>query len=78
MGLRWFNALGAVMLFFYLLLNEVVCMNVWSESNLFLIPVAIVYLGTALLLSLWRGSDPQETPPPLTRQHVLIRREVLR
>jgi len=66
------------MLFFYLLLNEVVCMNVWSESNLFLIPVAIVYLGTALLLSLWRGSEYQQTSPPLARQHVLTPREVLR
>lgn len=78
MGLRWFNALGAVMLFFYLFLNEIVCMNVWSESNLFLIPVAIVYLGTALLLSLWKGSDSQRTPSPLPRQHVLTPREALR
>lgn len=78
MGLRWFNALGSVMLFFYLFFNEVVCMNVWNESNVFLIPIAGVYLGTALLLSLWGRSDPQQTPPALHRQHVLIPQKTLR
>ena len=78
MGLRWFNALGAVMLFFYLFFNEVVCMNVWNESNLFLIPIAIVYVGTALVLSVWKGSDPQETSPPFPCQHMLTPREALR
>jgi hypothetical protein len=77
-GLRWFNALGAVMLFFYLFLNEIVCMNVWAESNLFLIPIAILYVGTALLLSLWSGSAPQQTPSSLPRQQVLTPREMLR
>lgn len=78
MGLRWFNALGAVMLFFYLLLNELVCMNVWNESNLFLIPIAIMYLGTAILLSLWGGSYSRQTSAALPRQHVLTPREMLR
>lgn len=66
------------MLFFYLFLNEVVCMNVWDGSNLFLIPIAGVYLGTALLLSLWGRSDLQHTPPARPRQHVLTPREALR
>ncbi|MDI3461934.1 MAG: hypothetical protein OJF50_000755 [Nitrospira sp.] len=73
MGLHWFNALGAVMLFSYLFFNEVVCMNVWSESNLFLIPIAIVYLMVALMLSLWGGSKSQQTSLP--HQHVLTPRE---
>lgn len=60
MGLRWFNLLGFVMLFLALFFNEVVYLNVWHESNFFLVAVAIAYFGTALWLSLWGGSNHQQ------------------
>ncbi|MGE0468780.1 MAG: hypothetical protein AB7L09_08435 [Nitrospira sp.] len=60
MGIRWFNFIGFGMLFLALFLNEVVYLNVWYESNFFLVFVAAVYFGVALWLSLWGGSRPQE------------------
>ncbi len=60
MGLRWFNFIGFVMLFLALFLNEIVYLNVWYDSNLFLVFVAAVYFGIALWLSLSGGSRPQE------------------
>ncbi len=54
MGLRWFNALGFVMLGLALVVNKVVYLNVWHDSNFYLIAVAVAYLVVALCLSSWR------------------------
>jgi len=48
------------MLFCALFFNEVVYLNVWYNFNLFTIFPAIIYLATALWLSLWGGSRYQE------------------
>jgi hypothetical protein len=61
MGLHWFNLLGFVMLFLALLLNEIVMVNVWYDSNLFLIAIEVTYLLAALCLALWGSSDHQQT-----------------
>lgn len=37
MGLRWFNFVGFFMLFAALFLNEVIYLNVWHDSNFFLV-----------------------------------------
>ena len=61
---RWFNLIGFAMLFFALFLNEVVYLNVWYESNFFLIPVALAYLGTAIWLSVRSSSSHQNVQQP--------------
>lgn len=60
MGFRWFNFIGFLMLFFALFLNEVVYLNVWYDSNYAVVVPAILYIGIALLLSLWGGPRRQE------------------
>lgn len=55
MGFRWFNFIGFLMLFLALFLNEVVYLNVWYDFNYSVVVPAILYLGIALLLSLWGG-----------------------
>lgn len=57
---RWFNLIGFVMLFSALFLNELVYLNVWYGSNLFLIVVSLAYLGTATWLSV--RSTPSHQP----------------
>lgn len=57
MGLRWVNVVGVVMLVLALVVNKVVYLNVWHDSNLYLIAVAITYLVVALCLASWRGTD---------------------
>lgn len=59
MIVRWFNFVGALMLFLGLFLNELVFLNVWNDMNFSLIVVAAVYYGVALWLSLWGGSHTQ-------------------
>ncbi len=60
MTVRWFNLIGALMLFVGLFLNEVVFLNVWNDMNFSLVFVAAVYYAVALWLSLWGGPRPQE------------------
>ncbi|MDF0677292.1 MAG: hypothetical protein P0120_23595 [Nitrospira sp.] len=61
MGFRWFNIIGFLMLLFALFLNEVVYLNVWYDLNFFTVIVpAILYLGVALWLSVWRGPGRQD------------------
>ena len=60
MVLRWFNFVGALMLFFGLFLNELVFLNLWHDMNFSLVIVAAMYYAVALWLSLWGGSRPQE------------------
>ena len=60
MGLRWFNFVGFFMLFAALFLNEVIYLNVWHDSNFFLVVIGAMYFAIALGLSLWGGSRPQE------------------
>lgn len=57
---RWFNLIGFAMLFSALFLNELVYLNVWYGSNLFLIVVALAYLGAATWLSVRSHTSPQQ------------------
>lgn len=61
MIVRWFNLVGALMLFIGLFLNELVFLNIWNGMNFSLVLVAVVYYGVALWLSLWGGSRTQAT-----------------
>ncbi|NJL16847.1 MAG: hypothetical protein HC938_06250 [Nitrospira sp.] len=60
MGFRWFNFIGFAMLFLALFLNELVYLNVWYNTNLFLVLVALAYFVIAVWLSLWGGTRLQE------------------
>ncbi len=48
------------MLFLALFLNELVYLNIWYNTNLFLVFVALAYFVIAVWLSLWGGTRLQE------------------